>query len=70
MPQPDPIRPEPRPSGRRKAVITLTIAAFLLLAILVAQASFNLKFISPDTNQQLYFFATLTGLIFAAFVAL
>ena len=66
----DPTRDETRPSGRRKAVITLTIAAFLLLAILVAQASFNLKFISPDTNQQLYFFATLTGLIFAAFVAL
>jgi hypothetical protein len=66
----DPIRPDPKPSGRRKAVIILTIAAFLLLAILVAQASFNLKFISPDTNQQLYFFATLTGLIFAAFVAL
>jgi len=66
----DPIRPQPKPSGRRKAVITLTIAAFLLLALLVAQASFNLKFISPDTNQQLYFFATLTGLIFAAFVAL
>jgi two-component system nitrogen regulation sensor histidine kinase NtrY len=70
LPQPDPIRDETRPSGRRKALIALTIAAFFLLAILVAQASFNLKFISPDTNQQLYFFATLTGLIFAAFVAL
>ena len=42
----------------------------MLLAILVAQASFNLKFISPDSNQQLYFFVTLTGLIFGAFVAL
>ena len=42
----------------------------MLLAILIAQASFNLKFISPDSNQQLYFFVTLTGLIFAAFVAL
>ena len=41
-----------------------------MLAILVAQASFNLKFISPDSNQQLFFFVTLTGLIFAAFVAL
>jgi two-component system nitrogen regulation sensor histidine kinase NtrY len=51
-------------------VIALTIGAFLLLALLVAQASFNLKFISPDSNQQLFFFVTLTGLIFAAFVAL
>ena len=51
-------------------MIALAIGAFLLLAILVAQASFNLKFISPDSNQQLYFFVTLTGLIFFAFVAL
>jgi two-component system, NtrC family, nitrogen regulation sensor histidine kinase NtrY len=66
----DPIRDQPKRSGRRKVLVALTIAAFLLLAILVAQASFNLKFISPDSNQQLYFFVTLTGLIFAAFVAL
>src|SRR6202142_2582481 len=66
----DPIRDDRKPSGRRKVLITLTISAFLLLAILIAQASFNLKFISPDSNQQLYFFVTLTGLIFAAFVAL
>jgi two-component system, NtrC family, nitrogen regulation sensor histidine kinase NtrY len=65
-----PIRDETRPSGRRKAVITLAIGAFLLLAVLVLQASFNLKFISPDSNQELLFFAGLSGLIFFAFVAL
>jgi len=67
---PNPIRDEPRTSGRRKAVIALAIAAFLLLAILVLQASFNLTFISPDSNQELLFFAGLSGLIFFAFVAL
>jgi len=51
-------------------VIALAIGAFLLLAILVSQASFNLKFISPDSNQELLFFAGLSGLIFFAFVAL
>jgi len=51
-------------------VIALAIGAFLLLAILVLQASFNLKFISPDSNQELLFFAGLSGLIFFAFVAL
>ena len=51
-------------------VVALAIGAFLLLALLVAQASFNLKFISPDSNQQLFFFATLTGTIFFTFVAL
>jgi len=48
----------------------VAIAAFLLLAILVGQASFNLKFISPDSNQELLFFVGLSGLIFFAFVAL
>jgi two-component system nitrogen regulation sensor histidine kinase NtrY len=67
---PNPIRDETRTSGRRKAVIALAIGAFLLLAILVLQASFNLKFISPDSNQELLFFAGLSGLIFFAFVAL
>jgi two-component system nitrogen regulation sensor histidine kinase NtrY len=66
---PNPIR-DRRTSGRRKAVITLGAGAFLLLAILVSQASFNLKFISPDSNEQLLFFAGLSGLIFFAFVAL
>jgi two-component system, NtrC family, nitrogen regulation sensor histidine kinase NtrY len=70
LPDPTPTRPESKTSGRRKAVITLAAAAFLLLAILISQASFNLKFISPDSNQQLFFFAGLTGLIFFSFVAL
>lgn len=70
MAAPNPIRDESSTSGRRKAVIALAIGAFLLLAILVLQASFNLKFISPDSNQELLFFAGLSGLIFFAFVAL
>jgi hypothetical protein len=68
--EPLPIRTETKTSGRRKVVITLAVAAFLLLAILVSQASFNLKFISPDSNQQLLFFAGLSALIFLLFVAL
>jgi two-component system nitrogen regulation sensor histidine kinase NtrY len=67
---PNPIRDEPKTSGRRRFVITLAIGSFLLLTILVLQASFNLKFISPDSNQELLFFAGLSGLIFFAFVAL
>ena len=70
MSTPNPIRDETKTSGRRAFVITLAIGAFLLLAILVGQASFNLKFISPDSNEQLLFFAGLSGLIFLAFVAL
>src|SRR5580692_10016563 len=67
---PNPMRDETKTSGRRKAVVALAIGAFLLLAVLVLQASFNLKFISPDSNQELLFFAGLSGLIFFAFLAL
>src|SRR3981081_2157998 len=67
---PTPTRPEGKTSRRLKAVIALAIAAFFLLAILVSQASFNLKFISPDSNQQLLFFAGLSALIFLVFVVL
>jgi len=67
---PNPTRDENKTSGRRRFVITVAVGAFLLLAILVLQASFNLKFISPDSNQELLFFAGLSGLIFLAFVAL
>ncbi len=70
MTAPNPIRDETKTSSRLTFVITLAIGAFLLLAVLVLQASFNLKFISPDSNQELLFFAGLSGLIFFAFVAL
>ena len=70
MPAPTPTRPEGKTSRRLKIVIALAAAAFLLLAVLVSQASFNLKFISPDSNQQLLFFAGLSALIFLLFVAL
>jgi two-component system nitrogen regulation sensor histidine kinase NtrY len=70
LPDTIPTRPEPKVSGRRKAVIALAVAAFLLLAILISQASFNLKFISPDSNQQLWFFVGLSALIFLLFVVL
>jgi hypothetical protein len=70
LPAPNPIRDEPKTSGRRKAAIALGIGAFLLLAAVVMQGSFNLKFISPDSNQEVLFFVGLSGLIFLAFVAL
>jgi nitrogen fixation/metabolism regulation signal transduction histidine kinase len=70
LPVPNPIRDENKTSGRRKALIGLGIVAFLLLAAVVMQGSFNLKFISPDSNQEVLFFAALSGLIFFAFLAL
>jgi hypothetical protein len=57
-------------SSRRKALILLVAGIFLLLAILVSQAAFNLTFLSPSSNQQTLIFAALTILIFLLFVAL
>ncbi len=51
-------------------MIALAVSAFLLLAILISQGSFNLKSINPDSNQQLLFFAGLSALVFLLFVAL
>ncbi len=65
-----PTRDATKTSGRLKAVITLAVAAFLLLVVLVSQGSFNLKFISPDSNRQLLFFVALSALIFLLFVFL
>lgn len=57
-------------SSRRKAIILLAAGIFLLLAILVSQAAFNLTFLSPTSNQQTLIFAALSALIFLLFVAL
>ncbi|HEY6767504.1 MAG TPA: ATP-binding protein [Candidatus Sulfotelmatobacter sp.] len=64
-----PIRP-PKPSKRKRAIILLSIAVFLLLAILVSQTAFDLKFLTPGNNQEIVVFAALSALIFLLFVAL
>jgi len=57
-------------SSRKRYIILLAIAVFLLLAILVSQTSFELKFLQPDNNQEIAVFAALSALIFLLFVAL
>ena len=57
--------------SRRKRVIYLTASGvLLLLAVIVSQTSFDLNFLRPDSNQQIFFFATLSAVIFLLFVAL
>ena len=70
MAGPTPTRPAEKTSSRRKAIILLGAGIFLLLAILVSQAAFNLTFLSPSSNQQTLIFAALSALIFLLFVAL
>jgi two-component system, NtrC family, nitrogen regulation sensor histidine kinase NtrY len=64
-----PIRPK-KISSRKLYIISLAIAVFLLLAILVSLTAFDLKFLQPDNNQEIAVFAALSALIFLLFVAL
>jgi two-component system nitrogen regulation sensor histidine kinase NtrY len=64
-----PTRP-PETSNRKRAIILLAIAVFLLFAILVSQTAFNQTILRPDTNQQAVVFYALSLLISLLFVAL
>ncbi len=64
-----PTRPA-KTSNRKQVIILLTVAVFLLLAILVSQTAFNETILSPGTNQQTVVFYALSLLISLLFVAL
>jgi PAS domain S-box-containing protein len=57
-------------SRRKRAVVLLAIAVFLLFAILVSQTAFNQTILRPDTNQQAIVFYALSLLISLLFIAL
>ena len=58
-----------KPPSRKKVIIPVAAVLALLFAILFALTSFDLP-VSPGTNQQLLFFASLSALIFVLFLAL
>ena len=64
-----PIRPDKKRS-RTPAIVALSIAIFLLFAVIFAQATFNLTFLQPDTSEETLIFAALSAFIFLLFVAL
>src|SRR5215471_3699356 len=57
-------------SRRRRAFVLLAVALLLVFGIILSQTSFDLRFLTPDSNQQLLFFATLSALVFLLFVFL
>jgi two-component system nitrogen regulation sensor histidine kinase NtrY len=64
-----PTRP-PTNSNRKRAIVLLAIAVFLLFAILASQTAFNQSILRADTNQQVVVFYALSLLISLLFVAL
>src|SRR5580698_2500556 len=69
MPVSNPIRPDQKPSSRKKVIIPRAVGIALLFGVLLALTSFDLP-LNPGTNQQLLFFASLSALIFLLFLAL
>src|ERR1700686_3826848 len=71
MSDPNPTRLQNKNSGgrRRRVIFSLTAGVLVLFAVILWQTSFNLT-LTPDSNQQLIFFATLSAVIFLLFVAL
>ena len=68
-----PVTPPNRPDQKRNrtpAIVGLSIAIFLLFAVIFSQATFNLTFLQPDTSEETLIFAALSALIFLLFVAL
>jgi nitrogen fixation/metabolism regulation signal transduction histidine kinase len=65
------VTPASRPKkNRTPAVIVLSIATFLLFAIIFAQATFKLTLLDPDTSEETLIFAAVSALIFLLFIAL
>lgn len=69
LPSTPPIRPKQKPN-RTPALIVLSVCIFFLFAIILAQATFNLTFLQPDTSEETIIFAAVSALIFLLFVAL
>src|ERR1700678_4436841 len=57
-------------SNRKRVIIVLAVAVFLLFAVLVSQTAFNQTILRPNSNQQVVVFYALSLLISLLFVAL
>jgi two-component system, NtrC family, nitrogen regulation sensor histidine kinase NtrY len=57
-------------SRRRRVLVWLVVALLLAFGVILSQTSFDLRFLTPDSNQQLLFFATLSIVVFLLFVFL
>jgi nitrogen fixation/metabolism regulation signal transduction histidine kinase len=66
---PAPIRQRKKRSNT-PAIIALSVCIFFLFAVILAQATFKLTFLQPDTSEETIIFASVSALIFLLFVAL
>ena len=69
LPATPPIR-QPKKRSSTPAIIALSICIFFLFTVILAQATFKLTFLQPDTSEETIIFAAVSALIFLLFVAL
>ena len=69
MPSNLPTRPEKKRSST-PAIVALSVCIFFLFTVILAQATFKLTFLQPDTSEETIIFASVSALIFLLFVAL
>lgn len=57
-------------SKRRRALILLGVALLLVFGVILSQTSLDLRFLTPDSNQQLALWQTISIVVFLLFVFL
>jgi len=70
LPSNSPIRQEEKKRSSTPAIVALSICIFFLFTVILAQATFKLTFLQPDTSEETIIFASVSALIFLLFVAL
>ena len=69
LPSTSPTR-QPNKRSSTPAIVALSICIFFLFTVILAQATFKLTFLQPDTSEETLIFASVSALIFLLFIAL
>jgi len=70
LPSNPPTRQDKKKRSSTPAIIVLSICIFFLFTVILAQATFKLTLLQPDTSEETIIFASVSALIFLLFVAL
>jgi two-component system, NtrC family, nitrogen regulation sensor histidine kinase NtrY len=69
LPLNQPIR-EPKKRNSTPGLVALSVCIFFLFTVILAQATFKLTFLQPDTSEETLIFAAVSALILLLFIAL
>src|ERR1700761_1682278 len=61
---------QPKKHSNTPGLVALSICIFFLFTVILAQATFKLTFLQPDTSEETLIFAAVSALILLLFIAL